>query len=78
MDEKTVYDISITPKSGLQTALVGKLAILDREFGVLEAELSPVASITESMSMRRWPTLPAMGQVQRGRTPWSPPSRRPG
>ncbi len=49
MDEKTVYDISVTPKSGLQTALVGKVAVLDGEFGVLEAELSPVASITESI-----------------------------
>jgi len=49
MDDKIVYDISVRPKSRLQAAFVGKIAILDEKFGMLEAELRPVKSITTSI-----------------------------
>ena len=49
MDDKTVFEISVTPKSRLQTAFVGRVSVLDRDFGVLEAEFSPVETITRSI-----------------------------
>ena len=49
MDDKKVFDISMRPKSKLQTAFVGKLAVLDQEFGMLEVELAPVENITASI-----------------------------
>lgn len=49
MDDRKVFDISFEPKSRLQTAFVGQLAILDEEFGMLEVELAPVENITASI-----------------------------
>ena len=49
MDDKIVYDISVRPKSRLQAAFVGRIAILDEEFGMLEAELQPVKAISTSI-----------------------------
>mgnify|MGYP003733104613 CR=1 FL=1 len=49
MDDKKVFDITFKPKSKLQTAFVGKLAILDEEFGMLEVGLVPVENITASI-----------------------------
>jgi hypothetical protein len=41
LDEQTVYDISVTPKDKLQPAFIGKIAILDGDFSLLEADLKP-------------------------------------
>ena len=51
MDDRVVYDISLKPRSRLQTAFVGKVAVLDEEFGLLEVELVPVETITASIPM---------------------------
>jgi hypothetical protein len=49
MDDKKVFDITFRPKSKLQTAFIGKLAVLDEEFGLLEVELVPVENIIASI-----------------------------
>ena len=49
MDDRIVYDISVKPKSRLETAFVGRVAVLDEEFGLLEVDLTPVETITSSI-----------------------------
>ena len=39
LDEQVVHDIAISPKSELQPAFAGTLAVLDREFALLEVAL---------------------------------------
>jgi hypothetical protein len=45
LDDKVVYDISLWPKSKLQTAFVGRIAVLDEEFAMIETDLRPGESI---------------------------------
>ncbi len=40
-DDELVYDISLTPKSKLQSAFIGKVAVLDDAYALLEVELVP-------------------------------------
>ena len=41
LDDKVVFDISVEPKNKLQAAFVGRVAVLDEDFGLLEVELAP-------------------------------------
>lgn len=45
LDDKTVYVISINPKSKLQPALVGTISILDEEFAMIDLDLKPSRAI---------------------------------
>ena len=41
LDDRVVFDISVAPKNRLQSALVGRVSVLDEEFALLEIELAP-------------------------------------
>ena len=41
LDDKVVFDISVEPRNRLQSALAGRVSVLDGEFALLEAELAP-------------------------------------
>lgn len=41
IDGKTVYDISVKPKNRFKSAFVGRVAVLDEEYALLEVELRP-------------------------------------
>ena len=41
VDDQLVYDIEVRPKSRLQMAFVGQVAVLDGEYALLEADLTP-------------------------------------
>ena len=41
LDDRAVFDISVEPGNRLQSALAGRVSVLDGEFALLEAELAP-------------------------------------
>lgn len=41
MDDRLVYDIRVTPRNKLKTAFVGRVAVLDEEYALLEVSLKP-------------------------------------
>lgn len=45
LDEKVVFDISVKPKSKLESAFKGKIAILDEDYALLEVDLVPNESL---------------------------------
>jgi len=53
-DDKIVYDISVRPKSKLQTAFVGRIAVLDDEFAMIECDLKPSEAILFPPPIREW------------------------
>lgn len=48
LDDKVVFDISVEPKNKLQAAFVGRVAVLDEDFALLEVELAPNRATTTS------------------------------
>ena len=48
LDDKVVFDISVEPKNKLQAAFVGRVAVLDEDFGLLEVDLVPSRATTTS------------------------------
>ena len=48
LDDKVVFDISVEPKNKLQAAFVGRVAVLDEDFALLEVELAPSRATTTS------------------------------
>ena len=48
LDDKVVFDISVEPKNKLQAAFVGRIAVLDEDFALLEVELAPSRATTSS------------------------------
>ena len=52
LDDKVVFDISVEPKNKLQAAFVGRVAVLDEDFALLEVELAPSrASMTSAVPL---------------------------
>lgn len=45
MDNRIVYDIGVRPKSRLATAFVGRISVIDKDYGLIEAELKPNESM---------------------------------
>ncbi|MFO7890367.1 MAG: DUF5686 family protein, partial [bacterium] len=41
INEKTIFDISVTPKTRLHPAFVGHIQVLDKEFAMIEIDLEP-------------------------------------
>ena len=41
LDDRVVFDISVEPGNRLQSALAGRVSVLDEEFALLEIELAP-------------------------------------
>ena len=48
LDDQVVFDISVEPKNKLQAAFVGRVAVLDEDFALLEIELAPSRATTTS------------------------------
>ena len=48
LDDQVVFDISVEPKNKLQAAFVGRVAVLDEDFALLEVELAPSRATTTS------------------------------
>ena len=48
LDDQVVFDISVEPKNKLQAAFVGRVAVLDEDFALLEVELAPSRATTAS------------------------------
>jgi hypothetical protein len=53
-DDKIVFDISVKPKSKLQCAFVGRIAVLDEEFAMLEVELQPSEAVMFPPPVQHW------------------------
>ena len=52
LDDRVVFDISVEPRNRLQSALAGRVSVLDGEFALLEAELAPSrASVTSAVPL---------------------------
>ncbi len=52
VDARTVYDISVEPKSRLHYGFTGAIAVLDEEFALVEAELKPTrATLTTALPL---------------------------
>jgi len=45
LDDKTVFDISVSPKRKLQPTFEGRIAVLDEDFALIEVELKPGESV---------------------------------
>ena len=43
--DKTIYDLSVTPKSKLQPTFTGQISILDEDYALIEANLKPAKHI---------------------------------
>lgn len=54
LDEKVVFDISVRPKSKLQTAFVGSIAVLDEDFAMIEVDLKPSESMLFPDPIQEW------------------------
>ena len=48
LDDQVVFNISVEPKNKLQAAFVGRIAVLDEDFALLEVELAPSRATTTS------------------------------
>ena len=63
LDDRVVFDISVEPRNRLQSALAGRVSVLDGEFALLEAELAPSrASVTSVVPL---PVIEGMDVVWR-------------
>lgn len=54
LDDKIVYDISLTPKSKFQAAFVGHISVLDEEYALLKVDLKPSESIMFPPPIHEW------------------------
>ena len=48
LDDQVVFDVAVEPKNKLQAAFVGRVAVLDEDFALLEVELAPSRATTTS------------------------------
>lgn len=48
VDDKVVFDIDMRPKHKPEAAYVGRLSVIDRDFALIEAQLSPSRAILEA------------------------------
>jgi len=53
-DDKIVYDISVNPKSKLQPTFIGRVAVLDEEFALLEVDLKPGDAVMFPMPIKEF------------------------
>ncbi len=53
-DDKVVFDISVRPKSKLQTAFAGNIAVLDEDFAMIEVDLKPGETILFPDPIQEW------------------------
>jgi hypothetical protein len=51
-DDQIVYDISVTPKSKLQPTFIGKIAVLDSAYALLEVNLKPSEAVLLPVPIR--------------------------
>ena len=50
----TVYDLYIAPKAGLHAAVIGRIAILDSAYAMIEAEVRPARHLEYQPDVRLW------------------------
>ncbi|MCB9088643.1 MAG: carboxypeptidase-like regulatory domain-containing protein [Calditrichae bacterium] len=53
-DDRVVYDISLEPKSKLQTAFVGRIAVLDEVYAMIAVDLKPSESLIYPPPIQEW------------------------
>ena len=54
LDDKIVFDISITPKSKLQPTFIGRISILDEEYAMIEVDLKPSEAVLFPPPIQDW------------------------
>ncbi len=54
LDDEAVYDIYVAPKTGLAATFVGRIAVLDTAYAMLEAELRPARHVVFPPPVRAW------------------------
>ncbi|MEE9169431.1 MAG: DUF5686 family protein, partial [bacterium] len=54
LDDKIVYDISVTPSTKLQPTFVGRVSVLDEEYALLEVDLKPGEMILYPQPIKEW------------------------
>lgn len=71
-DDRIVYDISVRPKSKLQAAFVGTVAVLDEEFAMIAADLTPSETILFPDPIQDWAVAYKQQFSNFGREYWLP------
>ncbi len=54
LDDKIVFDISVQPKSKLQPTFVGRVSILDIEYGMIDVDLKPSKAVIMPFPIKDW------------------------
>ncbi len=54
LDDKTVFDISVTPKGKLQPTFTGRISILDEDYAMIEVELKPSEAMLFPPPIQEW------------------------
>ncbi|MFQ5571058.1 MAG: DUF5686 family protein, partial [Rhodothermales bacterium] len=54
LDDQTVYDIYIAPRTGLEATFIGRLSILDESYAMLEADLRPARHVVFPLPVEAW------------------------
>ncbi|MEJ2636622.1 MAG: DUF5686 family protein [Calditrichia bacterium] len=54
LDNKIVYDISVWPKSKLQPAFMGRIAVLDSMFAMIQVDLKPGKAVLFPPPIQEW------------------------
>lgn len=55
MDDDTVYDIYVAPKTGLDNTFIGHISILDEAYTLVEANLRPARHVVFPEPIKSWP-----------------------
>lgn len=53
-DDKVVYDISLRPKSKLQSAFIGRISVLDEAYAMIEVDLKPTENLLYPAPIQGW------------------------
>ncbi|MFB3132370.1 MAG: DUF5686 family protein, partial [Rhodothermales bacterium] len=54
LDDQTVYDIYLAPKTGLDATFIGRLSILDEAYALLEVDVRPARHVVFPEPVKAW------------------------
>ena len=72
LEGQTVYDLYVAPKTGVEATFVGRIAVLDSVYALLEAELRPARHVTFPEPVEAWAVMYRQQFVSVGEAFWMP------
>ncbi len=54
LDDQTVYDIYLAPKTGLEATFIGRISVLDSAYVLLEADVRPARHVVFPEPVKAW------------------------